>query len=258
MPNEDFGLELAKEAISTVAKSTYDDVAHPTLHAIGSLIGLPWQAVDAALTPAKIWIAEKKYNYERTLKLLSEKMQTVDPEKITIPENYVAVPALQQLAYCYDSEELRDMYANLIAASMNTDTKWNVHPAYVDIIKQLTPDEAKLIKLFQSKELWPVVHAKMYMKDGKSYNDVAYNHSELGAYCECPQAVYSYLNNLNRLGIVDINYSTYCTYEGAYDNLDRQFQAQRDEWEKTGCKFKIEHGIIELTSFGRSFAKTCI
>ena len=29
---------------------------------------------------------------------------------------------------------------------MNTDKKWQVHPSFVDIVKQLNPDEAKYLK----------------------------------------------------------------------------------------------------------------
>lgn len=257
MPEEN-ALELAKEAVKVVAEKAYDDVAHPALQTAGEIISLPLKVIDAKLSPIKIWVAEKQYNYERTLRLLGEKMQDVEQEKITAPENYVAIPALQQIAYCYDSEELRNMYANLLAASMNTDTKWSVHPAYVDIIKQLTPDEAKLLRILQTKKLFPVVHVKQYMKDKKSYNDIVHNFSTLDTHCDCPERIYSYLNNLGRLGLINIDYSTYCTYDGAYDELDNRFADLKNEWESKGGELRILHGLIELTAFGRDFSKTCI
>lgn len=255
---EDNILELAKEPVKNIAEKLYDDVAHPALQTAGEIIKVPFDVVDAALTPVKIWVEEKRYNYKRTVQLLCEKLQAVEREKITEPENYVAIPALQQIAYCYDSEELRNMYANLLAASMNTDTKWNVHPSYVDIIKQLTPDEAKLLRILYARELAPVIHVKQYMKDKKSYNDIVQNFSTLTEYCDCPSRIYSYLNNLSRLGLINIDYSTYCTYDGAYDELDSRFSDLKDEWESKGGELRILHGLIELTAFGRDFSKTCI
>lgn len=257
MPEEN-ALELAKEAVKVVAEKAYDDLAHPALQTAGEIIKVPFDVVDAALTPVKIWVEEKRYNYKRTVQLLCEKLQDVEPEKITEPENYVAIPALQQIAYCYDSEELRNMYANLLAASMNADTKWNVHPAYVDSIKQLTPDEAKLLRILQTRKLFPVIHVKQYMKNKKSYNDIAQNVSTLEKHCDCPGRIYSYLNNLNRLGLINIDYSTYCTYDGAYDELDNRFADLKNEWESKGGELRILHGLIELTAFGRDFSKTCI
>lgn len=52
------------------------------------------------------------------------------------PEAYVAVPALQAISYSMNSEELRNMYANLLAKAIDIDEKDKVHPAFVELIKQ--------------------------------------------------------------------------------------------------------------------------
>lgn len=57
-------------------------------------------------------------------------------------EPYVAIPAIQQISYSYDSDELRDMYANLLANFMDKERSDLVHPSFVEVIKQLNPDEA--------------------------------------------------------------------------------------------------------------------
>lgn len=71
-------------------------------------------------------------NREESLRIVGdavcEKMKYVPPEKQCVPEAYVAIPTMQQICLSQDSEELRDMYANLLAASMNTDTKDKVLP----------------------------------------------------------------------------------------------------------------------------------
>ena len=256
--NEENALELVKEAVKVVAEKTYDDLAHPVLQTAGEILSLPLKVIDAKLIPVKEWVDQKQYNYQRTLRLLGEKMANVEEEKITSPENYVAIPALQQIAYCYDSEELRNMYANLLAASMNTDTKWRVHPSYVDIIKQMTPDEAKILRVLYAIKLTPIIHVKQYMNDKKSYVDIVQNYSTLIRYCESPSGIYAYLNNLNRLGLINIDYSTHCTYDGAYDELDKQFAELKNEWESKGGELRILHGVLELTAFGQNFTKTCI
>ncbi len=255
---EDKTQELAKEATKIVVEKAYDDIAHPILQTAGEILSLPLKVIDAKLSPIKVWVAQEQYNYQRTLRLLGEKMLYVEEEKITPPENYVAIPALQQIAYCYDSEELRNMYANLLAASMNTDTKWSVHPSYVEIIKQLTPDEAKLLRVLQLQSVFPIIHVKQYMNDGKSFVDVVHNFTNLAVYCDRSDAIYSYLNNLNRLGLINIDYSTHCTYDGAYEELDACFADLKNEWESKGGELRILHGLIELTAFGRDFSKTCI
>ena len=78
--------------------------------------------------------------------MLELKLEKVSPELIEAPEPYIAVPAVQYISYCMNNEELRNMYANLLANSMNKVVKDGVHPGFVEIIKQLSPDEAKFLK----------------------------------------------------------------------------------------------------------------
>ena len=66
-----------------------------------------------------------------------------------------------------NSEELRNMYANLLAASMLKDEKENAHPSFVEIIKQLSPDEAKLLKkISESGDAYPLIDVKLNVAGG--------------------------------------------------------------------------------------------
>ena len=98
-----------------------------------------------------------KIDPDKIIKLLEKKLEKVSPEQIETPEPYIAVPALQYISYCMDNHELRDMYANLLASSMNKFIKNDVHPGYIEIIKQLCPDEAKILKYIAEKINIPTI-----------------------------------------------------------------------------------------------------
>ena len=55
---------------------------------------------------------------------------------------------MQALTYSLDEEHIREMFANLLAADMNADTKKGAHPAFVEFIKDMTPIEAKLLLIW--------------------------------------------------------------------------------------------------------------
>jgi hypothetical protein len=74
---------------------------------------------------------------------MDQRLKGVPREKIVPPEPRIAVPALQALTYSLDDKLIRDMFANLLAADMNVDTKRDAHPAFVEIIKEMTPAEAR-------------------------------------------------------------------------------------------------------------------
>lgn len=147
---------------ANIAGKVYDDGLHPAVQEIGKTLALLPQAVNAALAPLQIWIVNKEYNVEETKKLLEQKLSRVGAEHIVTPDAYVAVPAMQAISYSMDSKELRNLYANLLARSMVDTEKDKVHPAFVEIIKQLTPDEARLIKLFVSHGTFPLIDIKRF------------------------------------------------------------------------------------------------
>lgn len=89
----------------------------------------------------------KESNIEQTRKLLEKKLKNVPVENIITPPMYIGVPALQAISYCMNDESLRNMYAELLAHAMNSDTIDNVHPTYVEIIKQMSPYDALIFRI---------------------------------------------------------------------------------------------------------------
>lgn len=253
--------ENAKE----VAKEFYSDALHPTMQAVGNIVALPFQAVDAALSGPKLWVAEKQYNFERTKKLLAEKLKNVPSENIVPPDNYVAIPALQQISYCFDSDELRNMYANLLAASMQSDKKWEVHPSFVDIIKQLTPDEAKLLKTFPANTnivtYLPVLDVHIKHPNNKGFQVICSNYSDIADdVCDYPQNICSYLENLDRLKIIELEKDKFLTNDEYYKKLEESpvIKELIRSPLTDGDVYDFKHGSFRLTAFGLKFVKMCI
>ena len=89
----------------------YDDGLKVATKESGKVLALIPQTINAALAPFRQWIAQKEYNVAETEKLLAQKLEKVEYEKIISPESYVAVPAIQAIAYSMNSEELRNLYS---------------------------------------------------------------------------------------------------------------------------------------------------
>lgn len=251
-----------KEALKSVAVEMYNDMVKPAAKSAGNILAFPLRAIDVALSKPKLWLAKQEQNYEKTLVLLAHKMKNIPEDKIVAPENYIAVPALQQISYCFDSNELRDMYANLLAASMNTDTKWDVHPAYVDIIKQLTPDEAKLLKaLSTNKTNYPIIDIIIRNTKESGYTRILEKYTDIAeGICDYPQKISAYLENLNRLEIITIENGVYMVDEPVYDKLkaNQSVKSILAKQLPEGRKYDFEKYLFHLTEFGRNFKKICI
>ena len=258
-------LEMIKEVAKEVAKDVYDDVGRPVAKPTGELVGLVPRAIKAALAPVEKWVLQREYNVAETKKLLEEKLQSTPPNLIQPPEPHIAVPALQYISYCMDNEELRDMYANLLANSMNSVVKNGVHPGFVEIIKQLCPDEAKFLRYMKGHTRVPTLGLR-YMKDGMGGGvDIIKDFSNVPELAGCEQVFDSqkYIDNLVRLGLLERSVSSSLTNKDKYEPLkNHQYIAQynNDEraqsWGYSKCEF--EEGYIDLTAYGKSFCAVCL
>ena len=86
---------------------------------------------------------------DRLETIVQQKLSGVPPERVLPPPATIAAPSALQYALLGEGDEvaeLREMFENLLAASMDRDTAAGAHPAFVSMISQLTPDEARILK----------------------------------------------------------------------------------------------------------------
>ena len=258
-------LDLTTEVAKEIAKNVYDDAGKPVAKPTGELVGLIPRAIKAALSPLEKWILQREYNVSETKKLLEEKLQNTPPELIESPEPHIAVPAMQYISYCMDNEELREMYANLLANSMNKVVKNGVHPGFVEIIKQLSPDEAKILKYIRTHTTIPTVTLR-YENDDGSGIDIIKNFSDIGekSGCEIPQDIAKYFDNLVRLGlIISADGLSSLTDKVQYAPLKNHrwitpYATTEKANLKSFTKYNFNESFVEITAYGRSFCSICL
>ena len=264
MAEEDIFIECAKEASKSIAKDAYQDTGKPVLKPTGELLGLIPRTIKAVLLPLEKWVVGREYNLAETQKLLQQKLENIPPEQIVSPEAHIAVPAIRYISYCMDNDELRNMYANLLAKSMSSVMKNDVHPAFVEIIKQLCPDEAKIMKEVYK---WYSIPTLSIRKEKQSHEgiDIISNFSNIGyiASCEHPSEVIKYFNNLIRLGLIEkAPVFSELTNKNLYEelinhpfikgvlskiNLDNEF-----------ISIAYKKSYITITDFGKGFCSICL
>jgi hypothetical protein len=133
-------------------------------------------------------------------------------ERVTaIPGNRRRAPALAFAAQALASgvrqgAAMRERYLNLLAAAMDSETSARVHPAFLSILRQLTPDEVRIIGMFQHDGPYPLLTVGARYKFGGPIRTELRLFSPLAieAGCEQPERLPLYLDNLSRLGIVEL------------------------------------------------------
>lgn len=164
-----------------------------------------------------------------------------------------------------DNEELRNMYANLLANSMNEVVKNGVHPGFVEIIKQLCPDEAKILRYFSIHTVVPTVTLRYENENGEGLN-VVKNFSNVGelAKCESPFEINKYFNNLIRLGLLESSQALSSLvdkklYEPLKNHQYIQTMTVKSVLQESAYKkVNFEESYISLTDYGKSFCSICL
>lgn len=255
------GMDIARE----IAPNLYEDLAKEPLQTTGKVFDLLPRSIKALCLPLEKWVLNREFAIKELSIRLNKKLEKIKDDDIISPDIYIAVPLIEQYSYCTDKEELKNLYANLLASSMNKEMRNSVHPGFVDIIKQLSPDEAKIMKELDNvkREAILDVNAVNEKKESiatyKNYSLIAYRSK-----CDCPENTCSYIDNLTRLGLI-INEMgiKYLTDESHYKRIEdlKQVKDLEDQIRKRNDEYNVAHvdkGYIELTNFGQLFCKICI
>lgn len=196
-------------------------------------------------------------------KMLEEKLKNIPSENIVPPSPRIAVPTLQNASITEDIE-IRELYAQLLANSMNETMKDGIHPAFVEIIKQLSPDEAKILRYMSSNTFIPTITLRCVNEKEEGY-DVVKNFSNVGelAKCEYPFEVGKYFDNLIRLGLLKNAMLTSLTNKALYEPLKKHqyLESQINTITHQVHPFnkpKSEESYISITDFGKSFCEICL
>lgn len=257
------------DAVAGVAKAVpvYQDVIQPAAQEVGKALQTVAKTVHIALAPvsALVWGYDQIKDFVSSK--VAERLKNIPPENIVTPKPNIAGPALESLRYTGHEDSLSDLYANLLAASMDKATAAGAHPAFVEIIRQLTPDEAKLVSLFLREIPFPLLTVRWDYKEqteGKrGGKDVLVNFSLLGemAGCEFNHLVPAYIDNLCRLGLAEIPPMWTYTSPGVYDPLEKSqtVMALKEQIEQNPeLVANIERGGLRITQLGKQFAHICV
>jgi hypothetical protein len=217
---------------------------------------LPLAAINFSFDKARAYFSEK---FEKDL---SEKADKIPLEDIVEPKASIAGPTLQGLAFTHEEENLKDMYLSLLATAMNGKTSEDAHPAFVEIIKQLTSEEAHLLKsVLTSSGPIPISEVRLKENGKKEWNTllkhlINISDSKTGQPVE-NQRYPSMIENWIRLGLIEVNYSQHIADKKAYDwnNTRPELNDLRSKYENETKKIIFQNGVLERTALGEHFAK---
>ncbi|OAK23335.1 DUF4393 domain-containing protein [Bacillus wiedmannii] len=201
---------------------------------------------------------------------LEQAVSSIPEKNIVEPPLHIVGPSLEAAKYYFENDELRKMFANLIAASINSDMTSKAHPSFVEIIKQLSPLDAMNLKLFKSNGRLPIAQYVYTAADKQGSKPFKTNVFLENNEIEDIDLNAASISNLNRLGLISITYTEHFLVEERYNNFiehDLFKQSKRDLDAKnehldpefiSHTEVGIRKGISGITPFGEHFSEICI
>ena len=261
-----FGKERQK-----VARAIRDLVVRPKLNATasdGDLGGGLQILARLAASPLRL-VPQSASRIPSMLRELGERRRAIPPARRLAPD---PVLALQALTGCLSSDEiLRARYLNLLAASMDRATSRQVHPGFLTVLRQLTPDETRIFSRFENDGPYPVLSVQSHPKHGGNRQTELRHFSLLGeeAGCEHPSRAPLYLDNLCRLGLTELRATRLSEDTRMFKPLEAHAEVTNliariasrppvtDGTTSDPLVADVQYKYLFVTSFGRQFYDAC-
>lgn len=258
-------ISLAAELINEITIHSQPSGAknHTAAKAYGKYQGPVGRYVNAALLPVR-GLGWNPGHLESTfIPLIIQKAIRREIVEFVPVDPLIGVPAIEALRYAGHRVDLREMYAELFVTAMDKSTAAKAHPAFVEIIRQLTPDEVKIIQLTRSVEMIPLISVRLvYPGYGYTIIKNGLTDYELLNDIECKDLIPTYMDNLDRLKIIQTTYEQYLNND-LYASIEEQHTIEyegkrvhnRDKFD--GKTVEFHQGMALLTDFGRQFRDAC-
>ena len=190
---EDLGKTLPIE-------KAYDDLVQPAAQEVGSIAKSTIKAARFVLAPID-YLAAQQDRYQRFLQRVNDNV----PEENLIPAHpQIAGPVMDNLKYIDEENIIATLFINLLSRAVDKERVNEAHPAFVNIISQLSPDEALLINHLADTET-KLIQISDYHPQSNTFGPTRTETNEFPldqlAY---PENYFMYIDHLHSLNLAGI------------------------------------------------------
>ena len=255
--------DKVEEALAEVGKEVLIDVVKPTAESIGNNLGI---FVDGVMGWLGLWGEKQRLKREKKLQeyklSIIENISKIDPQNLKEPDVNLVGPCIEASKYYIDELYCREMFSKIIASSCDATMENTVHPSFVNIIKQLSPIDARFLASLKDAITYPAVKILEHNPDGKitPYMQLIIDLKENQDMFTVEEftKLSGTVELLERLGIIILN-------ERIIEK-DYKYDKFKEHWYYKGIEslFEKESSVellkyrIEFTNYGYDFVRSCI
>lgn len=231
----------------------------PAAESVGSTLQSVWDIVFGGIT---LYGQKKKFMREQDLisfkKSVEDRVVEIPEDCLKEPQLSILGPTLEASKFYFEEKPLREMFSALAAASMDARKEKDLHPSYPEIIKQMSPLDAKNLSFFNAT--LPIAEYYQEKQDSTHKRRTILSNVFLANKNELDLEVQSRsIASLCRLGLIEVDYERYMLstrYYSAFYTTDYFLDLQ--EKLKPRWSVGVSPGRVRTTPLGKSFRSVCL
>lgn len=148
--------------IAKLARDVYADLVSPAAREVSATYTAAARTVLKPIRGA-LWTIEQAEDWLGAYVARRLERLKVPPDAIQTPHKQLYVGAVMGLVGSGDVEDVRDLFGNLLATAMDANRAAQIHPAFAEIIRQLSREDALLLRGLSPGSLmrigfWAITH----------------------------------------------------------------------------------------------------
>ena len=242
---------------SKIIHEVYGDLFKPGVRQVGKALDTVLGLGNTILLPVAWGNERVRIASNANLERYRRKMEDIPEDGVCPVPPEVGVPILEKLSYV-TNEQLSEMYIELLAKASQKESANVAHPSFVNIINNISPDEAIFMRSIRYTDFIPYVEVREITSDEKhswiTVDPIVLSPTFLSE-LTYPNNGAAYVSNLLGLGIFAITPGDQLTSENAYKDVEEYAQEKLPVRAsiKQGKKIIHERGVIRVTAFAKLF-----
>ncbi len=225
--------QLDKVLAKIPTDKVYEDLFQPGLKKAGEALANVFDFGNLIMLPIKLVNEKSRIYLSHNLKKYEEKLSKIDDKELCAVSHQIGLPIIDKLLVV-NQEELADAFINLLTKASTNKTQHLVHPAFLNILNNLSQDEAILLLAVKEYKRIPFIDiyiekttflypkpahydtsspkSKAQLEEGVKYTEgiknvflkAAYNLTAIEKTMKLyfPENIDLYIENLERSGII--------------------------------------------------------
>jgi len=259
--------EASKELALQVAKEVYGDAVKPSAKTVGLALEDIASSIRLVTLPFRMIGYAPDLIFEKYKSFMIKVFNKVPKDKVRKPDMQIAGQVLEDVKYVFDVPELQEMYSNLLANNLNTESFSLIHPSFSSIIRELTPFEAVLLKYLHARKS---LNLSSLIHNENRYSENVENEKRLSLLMVLdidewvtPEEIAIAIQNLHRLSLIFVSEFSNEISVGDQDTSLHNIILHNPNYLLENYKigketFEAQISKIELTVLGKKFCCACI